>query len=991
MKTKYALFALCLPIAFTACQNEEFVKDYSQELKNRGEIDVILSANYPTVGNSVDTRMDATEDGKNLNFLWEQGTDKLGAAMMDGAMPGTVADQALVLVNSPFIAQDNGATSEFASPAPLTKGIYLFYNSYKDVLDREALSLSLQPQEFDPASQKTSVQQMVKYMNMVAPMVNLNKGIKLEDAAAFNLPLEFVNLYTPVKVPVVFKGAKTGTKLTKISIDDKSPIALGGQLNTGVLAGAPGNDKVLVLKKDKSGKMTILPEDLAAAKEDVDAIVQNGAGSTGIYKDDASKVTGAAELTIKDGMDLSNGEQKEFWILIPRGKYTDLRITVETTNGTAEITRSIGSELVGGVNPQIFNSQHRALQTVVLDFSDEGNVTVPLTFPINNTADWDNAIQYIQNNASAYMSTPATLTIGSEPVYITSIPTDIAFTLAGTDNPDSKLIFGDKDGKPVDIALNLKRITMGTYTHLEVGEGANVTINNNHVGTLASLTNNGTLTMKAIGTITALTNYSTLNFDVATVPNVVNKAGATINVKGTTTFTAFTNEAKAGEEDAAKIVVEKEASLTLAVGTTNKGVIVNNGTLTNTGGFTNEGTVDNHGTLTVNSATWTNNGTIIARKEGVSNNQQITNNGGVVEVIDVAAFGSLGGGKQYNINGGTTNAVVTNFADYKTAKTKSMAITLDGDWTIKGGADDTKPELTAGEADYALNLKGNLNVEVDANLSSAGDITVSGDKSTITVAKSVTLKVKTLTVNEGATATIEGAGKVELPQVTYDAATDGVVVKGTLTNNGTIVTQEESSISSATAYKRFNITVAAKAKLTNNATIGGEQNTQAHITSTGGSLDNTKGTIYGDVETAGFNSFTKGTVHAFNKILTSLTGDISGFAGAVEIEATGNVSKIPAGKNTKIKFTVAATALDLDVAGAEYGELTFTTGTDNAMSASQANTKIEKITIAGGVTLTIDAAGSGQDITCKDVQSTGTLTNSNSKLVKPNGGGAWTL
>lgn len=976
MKTKYTLFALCLPIAFTACQNEEFVKDYSQELKNRGEIDVILSANYPTVGNSVDTRMDVKEEGKNLNFLWEQGTDKLGAAMMDGATPGQVADQALVLVNSPFIAQDNGATSEFASPAPLTKGIYLFYNSYKDVLDREALSLSLQPQEFDPASQKTSVQQMVKYMNMVAPMVNLNKGIKLEDAPAFNLPLEFVNLYTPVKVPVVFEGAKQGTKLTKISIDDKNPIALGGELNTGVLAGASSlYDKVLVLKKDESGKMTILPEDLAAAKEDVDAIVQNGAGATGIYKD-ASKVTGAAELTIKDGMDLSNGEQKEFWILIPRGTYTDLRITVETTNGTATIEKSISSELVGGVNPQIFNSQHRALQPVVLNFSDGGNVTVPKAFTINNTTDWDNAIQYIQSNASAYMGDAATLTIGREPVYITSIPTDIAFTLAGTNNPDSKLIFGDKDGKPVDIALNLKRITMDTYTHLEVGEGANVTINNAHAGTLASLTNNGTLTMKAIGTITTFTNNDELNFDAAmTVGNVANKAGATINVKAATTFTQFTNEAKAGEKVAAKIVVAEGASLELSNGNTNKGVIENKGTLTNGSTFTNDGTVDNHGTLTV-SNTWTNNGTIIAQDGGVSNNAAIAGTG-TIEVMNVSTY--PGAGQAYNFSGGTINAIVTNHADYITAKTATMKVTLDGgDWTIKDGtpAEESR-DLTASEADYALNLKGNLNVKVDADLNSAGDLTVSGDKSTITVDKGVNLTVKSLTVNEGATATIAGEGKVILPN---DA---NVNVNGTLTNNGTIVTPEVGTeITALSGIKKFNIVVAAGATLNNNGTIGGEQNTQANITSTNGDLDNAKGVIYGAVETAGFNSFNRGTVHVFPKIKAN-KADLSDFAGATEIEAvTTAVTKLPA--NTNVNITVASGSLEL-VASTHYGELTISAAT--TMTAAGAGAVIEKITIAQSITLTSN--GGSYDITCWVMAGEGDLTNTDSHLVKPNGGGAW--
>ena len=266
MKTKNVLFALCLPVAFTACQNEEFVKDYSQELKNRGEIDVVISASYPKVGNSVDTRMSAEESGNALSFLWEKGTDRLGAAMMDEKNAGTV-DGDVIYNNYPFIAQDNGKNSDFASPSSITKGIYLFYNSYKDVLDRKPLSLSLQTQEYDPTNTKTPAQQMVKYMNMVAPMVDLNNGIGLDAAATFNLPLEFVNLYTPVKVPVEFTNAPEGTKLTKITINGGTDFVLGGTLNPKVLAGTQ-NVNVLTLADG-----AIDAEKMAEAKEAIEAKV----------------------------------------------------------------------------------------------------------------------------------------------------------------------------------------------------------------------------------------------------------------------------------------------------------------------------------------------------------------------------------------------------------------------------------------------------------------------------------------------------------------------------------------------------------------------------------------------------------------------------------------------------------------------------------------------------------------------------------------------
>lgn len=974
MKTKYALFALCLPIAFTACQNEEFVKDYSQELKNRGEIDVILSASYPTVGNAVDTRMSAEEDGDALNFLWEKGTDRLGAAMMDEETAGTV-NGAEIFANYPFEAQSSGATSTFASPSSITKGIYLFYNSYKNVVDREALSLSLQTQEYDPTNTaKTSAQQMVKYMNMVAPMVNLNKGLKLEDAAAFKLPLEFVNLYTPVKVPVMFKNAPEGTKLTKITINGGSDFILGGELQPKVLGGTQ-NANVLALVDG-----AIDPAKLAAAKKAIEEIVQAGSGVAGIYTTTGDKlVKGAAELSIKGGMALGNDKVQNFWILIPRGKYATLKVNAETTNGNMiEKTIVVPATAEGtDKSPQDFTSETRKIGTVELDFNAGGNVTQPYDFTINSTTDWDNYIQYVKDHLESYVGRDITFTIGAgKSVYVAALP-EFGFKLAGGD-ASSKLIFGKEDKTTVSAQLDLSGITMGDNVNIEVGEGATVTLRKvQKDGTIASLTNNGTLTVEAIGTITTLTNNKTLNFGSSkntaelTVTKVDNESGATINVKTKTTFTAFTNKAKTTTKDAAKIVVEKEASLALP-GTSNAGTIENHGTLTNTSGFANNGTVDNYGVLKVTNS-WTNNGTIIAQNGSESNSTTIAGNG-IIEVMNPTTYVALETGKKYDEGSNTQTAVVTNRKDYLAAK-DAMSVTLSGgEWSIvanEAAPTDASREVKVEEV-VDLNLQADLNVKETADLNSIS-FTVTG-ASTIKTAEDKSLTVKAITVNKNATATIAADAKVII------AKDQTVAVNGTLTNNGSLITPAVmDAVTNIDGTGKINITIASGAKLTNNKTIGGELNTQAVIT-VNGELDNSKGTIYGTNNIENAEVYKKGIVRKFPKVKVN-NANLTAFAGATEIEAvTTAVTTLPA--NTDVNITVASDALAL-VASTKYGKLTISAAT--TMTAGGTGAVIEKITIGKGVTLIVSGDNA---ITCNSLDKTASgadLTDGSSHLIDADG------
>ena len=198
-------------------------------------------------------------------------------------------------------------------------------------------------------------------------------------------------------------------------------------------------------------------------------------------------------------------------------------------------------------------------------------------------------------------------------------------------------------------------------------------------------------------------------------------------------------------------------------------------------------------------------------------------------------------------------------------------------------------------------------------------------------------------------------------------------------NNGTLTTPElGSAVSSTSDIKKFNISIASGATLTNNAIIGGTQNTQAAIT-VKGNLDNAKGIIYGTNNITDAESYKKGTVSKFLKIKTNKAGDISEFAGATEIEATGNVTTIP--QNVNIKFTTEACDLDIATAG-NYGELTFTADAGIKSSATANEVIISKITISSGVTLTVDKNNAGNTFICNDLVNNSGLTNSNGKLLK---------
>ena len=1000
MKTRNALFALCLPLAFAACQNEELADLGNQgaALKDRGVVDVTITAARPDA--SADTRMSSEWAGTSLNFLWEKGEDKLGAALMDEVTAGMV-NGASVYVNNPFIAQNDGASAEFKSPSSLTKGIYLFYNQYQDVLDRKELKLVMGAQEYDPASTKTTAQQMAKYMKMISPMVDLSDGVGLEAAESFSLPLQFVNLYTPVKVPVVFKNAPEGTKLTQIRIDRASDevgtaaqhFVLGNKINPTVLSGTINKGAYPYVLKLKDGKIDESKVKVADAIAALDAMVQKGADDAGVYNATAPTY-GSAVLNIKGGDELVNGVAKEYWVLIPRGSYGKLYINVETSNGNmTELVKNIPAPAEGEADLRVFDSKYRKIAQVEVDFAN--NVSQPTEFTINSGDDWTRYTQYVMDHVTSYIGRDIVFELGAnKKVYVTSMP-QFGFTLKG--NTSASLVLGNSDKSAATVSADFSGVKMDNEIaapSVVIGEGAVVTWSKDAASGTFTLTNNGTLKLNVHTIATTVTNNNTLELNAKDATGIALNNYGTVAVNSEVTLTSLNNSWEDENEvyHPGTINVNADAILTMATGTTNDGIIVvkANGELKNAGTFTNaeEGVINNYGKLGVATGTYTNNGTIKIQDGSFSTGGAgtITNGpNGVIKVMNPVTYVNLQPSKAYDITGaGKVTAVVSTREAYKAAKGANMNVTLGGgEWTLKpnGGTEPANASRELRAEDFAATtpLAGNAIAEIglQANLSTSDDINLnavavvaSGD-ATLTVAKNKTLNVKSLTVEKTKTVTIAANSKVLV------ADDEKITVKGKIINNGTLgVVDGGATVADLDGVTMATMDVQSEGEVINNNVIGGELNSAVNVT-VSGKMTNTGKKIYGAVNLDNPKEWKGGTQYNFAPIVTNAT-NLSDFAGAVSITASGVVTTIPA--KTDITFTGAPAITDLTTTKGNYGTLTF--GNNGSISAeSGKEPTINKIRINGGATLTVNG---NDDIYATEVTKygtgTATITDANNHL-----------
>lgn len=145
MKTKHLLFAAALPLAFVACQNEEFDSANSPELSSEQRPLVEVKLDFQK-GNA-DTRMNY--DGDKNEYSWEN-TDEIGALLMDVIKSknrpfGATAEaweketwyqhyELIDHIHTAYPFSWNATEKEWQAPSKLQEGNYFFaapYSTYE--------------------------------------------------------------------------------------------------------------------------------------------------------------------------------------------------------------------------------------------------------------------------------------------------------------------------------------------------------------------------------------------------------------------------------------------------------------------------------------------------------------------------------------------------------------------------------------------------------------------------------------------------------------------------------------------------------------------------------------------------------------------------------------------------------------------------------------------------------------------------------------------
>lgn len=775
MKTKHFLTALCLPLAFAACTNDDFVNE-SNTLEGREMIDVALTATKPSYG--ADTKMSI--DDKN-QFVWEKDVDMIGAALVDGASANTVGND--IYINYPFTADADGNISTFSGKSAMTQGLYFFYYEYQDVLNRKGLPMGKPEQVYDAANEKTALQQAATYMRMVSPIVDLKNGLKYADAQTYNLNLKFANLYTIVQVNIESANIPAGVapKVTKIKLDGKATVGGTSAFNV--------NAAIDMTKVEVAGKIglddngQIKTDAQTAALAELEKKIADGTIYSANQADGSTPADkGAFELDVKGDVILDAAKATSLYILVPKGTYKQLDLTVETSEGSYSRTITPAADIVLANKIQPISAD--------LNFAQDGtgNVILPENFDIASADDWTSAIKFMTDHAVGYLNKTASFTLTKD-ITIESLP---IFNLDITASATKTLTLK----KDYTISADNKGQFKFTNVNLAVADGATLTLKAQPTSITTELINYGTLNVSA-DLSNAIKNFGTLNVtadaaisDGLTNGQLENKLAnpaipAYVGTVNITKGKALTIKTAALSNTNGTVAIAENATLHIDnIASTNQanGKIEVKGILkATTQALTNKGTIDNFGSL--QAAITNNDGMFIIEKGSSAKAAGSTITNGTVEVKDVAAFATAQADMNhqdiiYNFSDAKVTAKVTNAGEYKAADDAEVTdITLtSGEWTLAdvAGADASKTVAAADNA-TGLTLEGATLKVTEATL--AKNISTSGTAtSTVKTTVATTAITGNVVVGEGSTLVVEDKVTVNALSGNTQAAT----IDGTL-------------------------------------------------------------------------------------------------------------------------------------------------------------------------------------------------------------------
>lgn len=605
MKTKH-LVAMALPLAFTACSQEELINENNQATTSERKVveNVVFKFNA-----EADSRMHFDEE-----YKWDAG-DKFGACLMDQFITAMTGDftwkkwfNQFELVdylhtNYPFTRDENGSWSN--AEAVMQEGNYFFYYPYNNNLggQRTPIQLNVPTEQIVKDGQKTS--SVLDYQMFVAYAPIVADPSKGNHETITNLTMEPLLAFPAFSITNNTGNAFTVKRIAIAGKDNGSSITF---------------PTVFEVKPSKFNNIGFVTETTWSNKERRNEVIKTVVANKTDFET-TSKVTLQYG---EEGKALNNGDKYTSYIMLPSlnmldnnsdGKLDGLKLYIYTDKGlvTVDLSRDDANDnngddvkLQNALTTYSYNDGHISYITL-----DERAFETPNEMDINSTKDLEDFIIW---NTNSQKEIKANL---SGNVEITNVIYDVL-------TKNDKLALSLSGKGVVTIPENAPKYAIDRIIfdseNINVINNAELAITKNKLLNVGSIINNGNITFTTALKTTAktFTNNGIITFD---------KKGYELNVD----ITSIDNFSNYGE-----ITINTTANVTA----TNANALINLGILTinegakYNGKFENRSMIDKtqkvvYGTINVNgtlSGQGSNEGTIIVDENGTIDATNVNNN-----------------------------------------------------------------------------------------------------------------------------------------------------------------------------------------------------------------------------------------------------------------------------------------------------------------------------------------------------------------------------
>ena len=449
MKTKYLISALALPALLAACTNDDFMEsqapsqvEVSDLLAGRGTVDLTLNATKGA--GDVDTRVvgESSSTGA-LSWMWEP-TDRLGGVVVDYGRTGSETDgefgsivdiddyKNYVITNYNFNANisEQSASSTFSTPSAVVKGAYIFYNQYKpEMVTRGNIGTELDEYINVKGGEEAGLLQVgtnhgVGQNFFISPIMNVAIPAT-DEGAALEIPLALKSIYsvlrlrmkTDLKPSNTTDYYKNGFKVYKIEVE---PTKKGETFKRSFILNPADLANVQKEVATENPGLPFLPNgaidatntDTESVSEAINKVMEKIADPNKVIGQQGDESEKLIYNVTENGTFASKDDVIDLLVLIPAGTYSAndtpeelggdgtrkgvLKVNVYTSQGVYRTyvmrdkdsyTFERGAQVARRCEMYIDGDKSNI---DLYDFTENG-------FDVATTADWEYAIEYINN------------------------------------------------------------------------------------------------------------------------------------------------------------------------------------------------------------------------------------------------------------------------------------------------------------------------------------------------------------------------------------------------------------------------------------------------------------------------------------------------------------------------------------------------------------------------------------------------------------------